>query len=206
MKQNFNLIQSRKKIISLFDENQTFVAFDTEATGIDVKNENIIEIAAVKFNKNGIIEKFSTLVNPQKEISPFISELTGITNQMIQNQPGIQNALEDFLIFIENSVLVAHNAQFDLRIVNEELNRLERAPLKNYAVDTLRFSRIFLPENESWKLSFLAEQFKIKTGTSHRAMEDSLECFELFKILLTLPQPPKKRRGKGKILKTTLLT
>ena len=58
MKQNFNLIQSRKKIISLFDENQTFVAFDTEATGIDVKNENIIEIAAVKFNKNGIIEKF----------------------------------------------------------------------------------------------------------------------------------------------------
>ena len=106
-----------------------------------------------------------------------------------------------FIEFIAGTVLLAHNAQFDLRLVNAECERLNIEPLKNKGIDTLRLSRILLPENQCWKLSHLSAQFNLQTENFHRAYDDALCCAKLFLHLLTLPLPKniKKRHAEMKI-------
>ena len=159
MNNNLHLIASNKKILSLYEEGAVFCAFDTETSGQNPENSNIIEIGAVKFTKDGILEKFSSLIKVQSPLNPFIVGLTGINDQMLENAPLAEKIIPEFRNFCKETILVAHNAQFDLRFMNAESQRLGFLPLQNSAVDTLRLSRIMLPENRSWKQTFLADQF-----------------------------------------------
>lgn len=194
MKAHLKLITNHKKILSLYNHGAVFCAFDTETTGINPEHERIIEIGAVKFSKDGIIDNFSSFINPKRELTPFISNLTGITDDMLIGQPYADSVIPQFRKFCQDTILIAHNAQFDLRFVNCESEKLELFPLSNEAIDTLRLSRILLPENTSWKQPDLARQFNIDTGHAHRAWDDARTCSELFKILITLPVPQKKKR------------
>lgn len=196
MTAHLKLITSIKKINSLYDSGAVFCAFDTETTGINPENERLIEIGAVKFTKDGIIETFSSLINPKKTLTPFIKELTGITDEMLLPSPFIETVLPQFRDFCRDSVLVAHNAQFDLRFVNKASQNLNLQVLQNEAIDTLRLSRILLPDNLTWKQPSLAAQFNIDTGNAHRAFDDALVCSKLFQILIKLPVPKKKKRCK----------
>ena len=158
-----------------------FCALDTETTGLKPAEERIIEIGAVKFDKSGVLGTFSTLVNPRVLIPPFCTELTGITNKMVFGQKEFKEIAGDFLDFLgEETIIVAHNAQFDLRFVNAELERMNHEILPNRAIDTLRFSRWTYPENEHWTLQYLANQFKIEVKSAHRASDDARVCMELF--------------------------
>lgn len=167
----------------------TFVAFDTETTGLKASNDYIIEIGAVKFNKNGIIGSyFDTLIKPPVEINPFITQLTHITNEMVKDKPYESEILPKFLDYIEGSdtFLLAHNAPFDLGFINTGLFRNQISPIKNFTIDTLPLSRwafpdfALLPEKGSYKLQTLAKNLSINVQNAHRACDDARVCMELF--------------------------
>jgi len=180
MKSNLHLLNDFRKMNRLVHSDEVFCALDTETTGLKPAEEKIIEIGAVKFNSSGVIGHFSTLVNPGILIPPFCQELTGITNKMVFNQKNFKEIVGDFLEFLGDSIIIAHNAQFDIRFLNAELERLEMEPLGNRAIDTLRFSRWAFPENEHWTLQFLASQFGIEVKNAHRAEDDARVCMEVF--------------------------
>lgn len=167
----------------------TFVAFDTETTGLKASNDYIIEIGAVKFNKNGIIGSyFDTLIKPPVEINPFITSLTHISNEMVQDKPDEKVVLPDFINYIENknTYLIAHNAPFDLGFINTALERNMMPSLNQITIDTLPLSRWAFPELANkpekgvYKLQSLAQTLDISVLSAHRACDDARVCMELF--------------------------
>ena len=104
------IIDDFRKLQILLDSGASFIAFDTETTGLKPDTDRIIEIGAVKFDKNGIIDKFETLVNPQKSIPAECTAINHITNEMIKDAPLSKDALKDFVEFIKDGIIIAHSA------------------------------------------------------------------------------------------------
>lgn len=188
---NYHLIGDFTSYKAIFDEGHTFCAFDTETTGLKAESERVIEIGAVKFDKNGTIEEFGTLIDPERRISPVITEITNITNEMLKGMPKASEAIPSFLEFSKDCILVAHNAPFDLRFVNCELMRLDRPTLTNPTIDTLKFTKWAFPTACHWNQPFLAEMLGIEIKQAHRAKDDARVCMELF--LKTLESPKSNR-------------
>ena len=177
-------ITDLRRLRKLYEEGAVFTAFDTETSGITPTTSRIIEIGAVRFTKDGIISKWSKLFDPDQILSPFIINLTHITQEMVDAADPINKHIRDFLNFLGSSIIVAHNAQFDLNFLNAECENCGLPLTKNQAVDTLQLSRILIPEAEYHKLDFLADFLGIDKGSSHRALDDAITCMELFKKCL----------------------
>lgn len=176
------LLKEYKKLHHFYEDGAIFTAFDTETTSVSPTTGRIMEIGAVKFSKqDGIIETWHHLFNPECEIPPFISQLTHITQSMVQDEPLISEELPSFLKFIEDTILVAHNAQFDLNFLVSECEKAGLPLPHNKAIDTLQYSRFTYPTMERHKLGFLAEALNIDPGNAHRADDDARVCMELFK-------------------------
>ena len=157
---------------SLIDIPNNYVVFDIETTGLDPEFDEIIEIGAVKI-KDGIkIDTFNSLRKPEYEIAEFITELTGITNEMVENAPSIDEVLPKFMDFINDYIIIGHNVNFDINFIYDNLEELNIPPITNDFVDTLRISRRLIPELKHHKLSDLANYFNIDTNGSHRALKD----------------------------------
>ncbi|MFW6238165.1 MAG: PolC-type DNA polymerase III, partial [Halanaerobiales bacterium] len=146
-----------------------YTVFDLETTGLNPKNSEIIEIGAVKIRNNKIIDEFSTFVQPQKKIPARITDLTGITNKMVNGAPEISEAMVDFLEFVDNSVLVAHNADFDYGFLLKHLDNSDCYPV----LDTLGLSRALLPDLKSHSLKSLVSHYGIQLDNHHRARDDA---------------------------------
>lgn len=159
--------------------NCDYVVFDIETTGLSSINDKITEIGAVKISNNKIVEKYNQLVNPEKNIPIKIQELTGITNDMVQDKPTIEEVLPQFLDFVGNAVLVAHNANFDVGFIKQNCNRLNIEFDYTY-LDTLQLSRQLLTELKSHKLNKLAKHFKVSLENHHRASDDAQATAEIF--------------------------
>ncbi len=114
-------------VVSDYLENTRFVVFDLETTGLDPKKDRIVEIGAVKFDRRGIIARFSVLINPLIPMPSAASQVNHITDAMLKGKPVLNEVLPDFIRFIDNTVLIAHNAPFDCGFINEALsNRYKR--------------------------------------------------------------------------------
>lgn len=158
---------------------QTFVVFDIETTGLSPSTDKITEIGAVKIKNREITERFSELVNPQMPIPSKITELTGISNDMVRNSRTIEQVLPDFLEFAEGSMLVAHNSDFDTGFIREACRRQDRTySLK--ALDTVAISRALLPELKRHKLNVIAKHLDIKLENHHRAVDDAEATANIF--------------------------
>lgn len=185
-----NLFNNYRRLADLMEKGTVFCAFDTETTGLKCLDDYVIEIGAVKFNKDGFISEFNTLIKPPVAINPFITQLTGITDQLVSDAPDSMTAFQDFLKFSDGTVLIAHNAPFDVGFVNSELSRINFPPLKNKIIDTLPLSRWAYPklieENEKgqYKLQSLAKRFSIDVYNAHRASDDARVCMELFRRII----------------------
>ncbi|MBQ0052099.1 MAG: 3'-5' exonuclease [Treponema sp.] len=179
-KLNLHLLNRYNDFYKLFQSGVNFCAFDTETTGLKPSTERLIEIGAVKFNKDGILGSMGTLINPGIPIPARATEINHITDQMVSDSPTEAEVIPQFLEFSKDTILVAHNAQFDLRFVNSVLERQEKPILPNKAIDTLIFSRWVLPDNEHWTQVFLAQQLGIEVRDAHRATDDARVCMELF--------------------------
>ncbi len=174
------LITSYKKLPHLFLDGTVFCSIDTETSGLHSKTDRIIEIGAVKFCKDGIIDRYSTLVNPQTPLSQLITEITGITDQDLKDKPYIKDIFPSFLDFIKDTILIGHNIQFDLHFINNELQRASLKQTVNQAIDTLILSRLLYKNTASWKLHNLAKEHNINILHAHRALDDARVCMELF--------------------------
>ena len=179
MPQN-KLIEDFRKLQILLDSGATFIAFDTETTGLSSTTDRVIEIGAVKFDKDGIKEKFETLINPQKPIPPECTEINHITNEMVKDAPLAEKALKNFSSFIKDGILIAHNVNFDLNFINEELSRAKLPETKNKALDTLTFVRWAYPLLGKYNLQLMARLMNIDVTEAHRAYDDARVCMEVF--------------------------
>ncbi|NEZ46083.1 PolC-type DNA polymerase III [Clostridium niameyense] len=165
----------------------TFVVFDLETTGFSSENDKIIEIGAVKIQEGKIIDKFSTFVNPKMPIPNNIIELTNISDDMVENSETIENILPKFMNFIKDSIVVAHNAAFDVSFIRKSCKDLN-IKFGNPVMDTVILSRYMFPELKRFKLNVVAKHLGISLENHHRAVEDAratgdilLKCFEMLK-------------------------
>ncbi len=149
-----------------------FIVFDLETTGLSFQNDRITEIGAVKVKKGEVIDSFNMLVDPEMEISEKITELTGITNEMVKGAPKIDEALPKFFDFIGDRLLIAHNANFDTGFVRKAAERLHLR-FENSYLDTVAMSHYVNAELSKHKLDTLAKYFKLGEFNHHRASDDA---------------------------------
>lgn len=160
--------------------NVTFVAFDTETTGLNPKKDRIVEIGAVKYRNGKIIEEKNWLINPGKSIPWWSTKVHGITNKMVKDAPSFAEAYPDFQKFIKGAVLIAHNARFDIAFVKEEVRRVKGKAPNNFVVDSLGLFRTWFPDLESHSLASVASHAKVSGDEFHRALADSIYVARIF--------------------------
>lgn len=148
-----------------------YVVFDLETTGFDSKSDKIIEIGALKYKNNELIDTFNILINPKIHISSRITEITGINDDMVKDCNVIEQVLPKFIEWIEDYTLIAHNGSFDLGFIEAKINELNLNMIENKNIDTLYLSRKWILDVENHKLETLKKHFKLRYG-SHRALED----------------------------------
>lgn len=164
--------------------NTTFVALDVETTGTNSLKDKITEIGALKIHGGAITDIFETLINPGRYIPYDITNLTGITNEMVNNSPDIEQVTPSFLEFICDSVLIAHNAPFDIRFINAEMQAMGRDKLNNEVLCTYKLSRRFFPGMKTYSLKSMTKVLELINEKPHRAGSDAAACAQIFLNLL----------------------
>lgn len=173
------------KWASSWQNEEVFTAFDTETTGLSSQNDHVIEIGAVKFNCNGIIASYSSLIQSPVSIPNIITKITGISDSTLTGAPSVSVVLRDFFQFIDGTKLIAHNIRFDTSFIDSECQRLLWPKLKKPnvpGIDTVYFSKCVFPELEKHNLQFLAKSLNINPGHAHRAYDDARVCKEIFEL------------------------
>lgn len=161
------------------DLDQTFVVFDIETTGLSPHSDNLTEIGAVKVQNCEIVDSFSTFVNPKMDISYQIQELTRITNEMVKDAPSLEEALPKFLEFAKDSVLVAHNADFDTGFIYQKCQQLG-LEYNFEKVDTLTLARIINTNLKRFSLDKVCKEMGVVLAGHHRAVNDAQATAEVF--------------------------
>jgi len=168
------------KYDSLIHPEKVFVCFDTETTGLNPLYDRIIELAAIKIQNGKVIEEFEVLVNPEIPIPEGASKVNGIYDKDVADKEVMPQVLPRFLKFVEGTILIAHNAQFDIDFINMSAKRLGLPLLENSFIDTLPMSRKAFQGRKSYSLQNLAADLKITVTAAHRALDDTRVCYELF--------------------------
>lgn len=186
-----------KKILS------DYCVLDTETTGLSPYVDEVIEIGILKVREDEVVDKYVQLIDPGVEIDPYVSSLTGITNNMVAGEPTIFEVEDEVLSFIGDDVIVGHNVSFDLRFLNTAFNN----EVDNEYMDTAQFARKVFPNLPHYRLSDLTEYFELSTNT-HRTISDcsaTKELYDLIKFTMEskglkiedLWQKSKSKGGKG---------
>ena len=157
----------------------TYVVFDIETTGFSAVTDRIIEIGAVKVQNGEITGSYSTFVNPGVPIPFEITNLTSITDEMVMNSPKIDTILPQFLEFVGDAVLVAHNAGFDVGFIEQNCKNLGLNHKYTY-LDTVALARVLLPTLAKYKLNIVAKALGISLENHHRAVDDAGATAEIF--------------------------
>ncbi|WP_286886932.1 3'-5' exonuclease [Aneurinibacillus sp. UBA3580] len=163
--------------------NMRFVVFDTETTGFHpYAGDEIISIGAVVIQNGQIQESefFHEYIHPGKPIPPIVTEITGITDEDVQEAPLPLPVLHKFLRFVDDSYLVAHCADFDINFLNSKLRKLCKAKIHNPVIDTMTLAYHLLPTNQSYGLDTLLQQYKIEVEGRHTALGDAFMTAELY--------------------------
>lgn len=164
-----------------------YVVLDIETTGLSYLRDRIIEIGAVKIKNGSVCDRFSALIDPEISIPQNIVELTGINDEMVAGKPKVSEVLPLFLEFAGNSVLVAHNARFDISFIKKNAKDMG-IDINNQVLDTLTLSKLVFPELKKHKLDIVAKHLNIKLENHHRAVDDAecagmilMKCMEVIK-------------------------
>lgn len=160
-----------------------YAILDIETTGGKYNEEGITEIAIYQHNGQIVTDQFISLVNPERPIQPFVEKLTGINSKMLRNAPRFFEVAKRIIQITENCLIVAHNTDFDYRILRTEFKRLGYNFEKN-SLCTVSLSQELLPDMESYKLGKLVRSLGIPISDRHRAQGDALATVKLFELLL----------------------
>ncbi|KMT21621.1 3'-5' exonuclease [Clostridium cylindrosporum] len=164
----------------------TFVAIDIETTGLKYDENKIIQLSGIKYKDGKEIARFDEYINPKVYIPRFITEINGITNEMVKTMPTIDEVIPKFVEFLEDFIIVAHNSKFDMKFILFNLHMYNvlnsnAINLNNKVVDTLLLSRRYLNGIvENNKLITLKKHFNIVTEKEHCGIDDAYSCAELY--------------------------
>lgn len=176
-----------QKYIELSVNNKKFVVFDIETTGLKVlEGDKITQISAIKIENGKIIGKFSEYVNPEQKLSKKIIELTGITDEILQDKETIEKVLPRFLDFVGDCIVVAHNGSFDVGFIEFFAFDVQRE-FNNELIDTVELARYLFPKSKNHKLDTLCTLLNVVQLQHHNADDDTrvlMECFVLMRKLL----------------------
>ena len=175
-----------------------YAVVDVETTGGKYGEEGITEIAIYKYDGNDLTDQFSSLINPERPIQPFVQNLTGINEKMLRNAPKFYELAKRIVEITSDCVLVAHNASFDYRMLQTEFERLGY-DFERKTLCTVELSKKLIPDIESYKLGRLVRSLGIPLSDRHRAAGDARATLELLKILLN-------KDGEKKIVKEFVKT
>jgi len=162
--------------------NKNFTIVDVETTGGSAAFSRVIEIGIIRVERGEVVGRFKSLINPQKELPEFITEITGINSQMLKKAPAFEEIAEDIFPLFEDSVFVAHNSNFDYQFLKAEFKRAGLA----FNMDTLctvRLSRVLYPDYKRHNLTALIERFNFKCKHRHRAYDDAKVLWDFLKFV-----------------------
>ena len=165
------------------DIDTEYCVFDLETTGISHLTEKITEIGIIKIKNGEIIDTFECFVNPEKPIPPEVVEVTHITDDMVKDAETIDKVMPKVLEFMGNSVLVAHNADFDIGFMKYNCEQLG-LEFNHTHIDTLRLAKAIFPEFTRYKLGFIADKLGIKVEVAHRALDDVKTLVQVFNEMI----------------------
>ncbi|MDD2699134.1 MAG: 3'-5' exonuclease [Arcobacteraceae bacterium] len=175
---DFVYLKTKENLI----KDQVFCVVDIETSAGNPKAGQIIELAAIKFKNGSIIEEYQSLVYC-KEIPQKVQEITGITPKMVEDAPNLKTVLEEFKIFLEDDVFVAHSVEFDYNFISNSLKKYHLGELWNRRICTIDLATRTI-ESPKYGLKSLKESLNIKIDNHHRAYEDTLSTVEVFKVSL----------------------
>ncbi len=178
-----NETKSLKKPKKLKTIPTCYVIADIETTGFRADYNSIIEISALKVENNKVIAEFSKLIKQDKHIPTFISNLTGITDEMVKDKEKTEDVISSFYDFLQDYPIVGHNIKFDLSFLNYNLIKYHNKIINNDYFDTLYFSRKVYKDIKSHKLTNLAQHLNISTENAHRALSD---CYMTYYLMLDM--------------------
>lgn len=168
-----------------------YTVVDTETTGLDPQADRLIEIAAIRVRAGKEVARFETLVKPGRKLSKAIVDLTGITDGELTNAPEPQDALQQFIDFLKDDIIVAHNANFDVNFLYDSMQRCGMNPLENNFVDTMRLAKCIRPDLSNYKLATLAKAYQIAQPKAHRALAD---CETTMAVLQKLDEDARQQK------------
>ena len=161
-------------------EDTVFAALDFETTGLNPLRDRVVEIGLLRFDIKQEKEAFDILVNPEIVIPSTAVSISGITNEMVKDQDTIKIHLDTILKLLANTVVIAHNINFDLSFLAAEVKRAGLTLPDIYGIDTQSFSKQVFPGQPSYSLQNLAAAMGFETGNAHRALDDARTCRSLF--------------------------
>lgn len=174
--------ESKGKAVNALPED--FVALDLETTGLDPEWDSIIEIGMVRVRHGEVAVEYSTLVNPGMEIDEFITELTGITNDMLAAAPALPEVLPAARDFLGDDIILGHNINFDINFIYDNCEYQGLKPISNGYIDTMRISRRVLPDMKHHRLEDIVNALGIDHAQAHRAIGDCHATIDCYKALL----------------------
>ncbi len=154
----------------------SFVAFDIETTGFLAGMDQITEIAAVRFEDGHPTSTYTTLVNPKRDIPIKVTQITGITDEMVKGKPSVDEVLGGFAEFCGRDILVAHNAPFDFEFLSSDIKKFESKAPQGLIFDSCAMARNVFPGLLNYKLKTLVNYLNISSEGFHRAKEDARCC------------------------------
>lgn len=167
------------------DIDTTYCVLDLETTGLSFRTDKITEVGIMKVKNGEVIDSFSCFVNPEKPIPPEVVEVTKITDDMVKDAETIDQVFPKILEFVGDSVLVAHNADFDIPFLKYHGNLLGYQ-LNNTYMDTLRMAKVLFPEFTKYKLGIIAEKLGIKVEVAHRALDDVDTTVKVMNVMMNM--------------------
>ncbi len=186
-------VESIKKSRTMHIRLDSYICIDLETTGIDPESDRIIEIGAVKFEKGVLAGKFSRLVNPDRQLSQEIVDLTGITDLMLKDAPFLEDIKPELESFIGDcGIVVGHNVRFDISFLRRHLSANLQYIVDNQFIDTAALARLVWPGLKGYSLAYLAEFAGLPDPPTHRALNDALATAEIYRYelaaLATMPK------------------
>lgn len=159
-----------------------YVAFDLETSGLNCETDEIIEIGALKVKGGKVAERFNQLIRPKVPVTPQITAITGITNEMLEKAQPVEKVIPEFIFFCRDEIMLGHNVMFDYKFTKVYAKRYG-LPFEKKGIDTLKIARKVLPDLESKSLGALCEHYEIVNQAAHRAYHDALATAKIYHML-----------------------
>ena len=167
-------------------EDAIFTVIDTETTGLDMENDKLINIAAVKVQNFKILDFYDAFINPGMPIPPESIKWHHITDEMVKDKPYVEEVLPEFIRFVGDSIIVGHHVGFDINMINKDLKLHYNAELHNYWLDTmLIYCKAIIMKDTHVGLDYLFDVYKVKCSGRHTALGDALATAEVFNKMIS---------------------